>query len=119
MTEGAPSVTDVGRAGRGQERLLELAVSVEGRLSTARACRVRLRLRAKVPLLVEDFGRFGEGALRSWTTTLARGNLRMMEGAASDGHVRRGRRAAGRRGQDALFFAQDGELWASSPWPTR
>ena len=84
VTEGAPSVTDVLAApGVGKERLLELAVSVEGRSEhpLARAVCAYARERKVYPLLVEDFRQIpGEGvaALVDDHPSLA-GNLRMME----------------------------------------
>ncbi len=130
VTEGAPSVTDVLAApGASEERLLELAVSAEGRSEhpLARAVCAYARERKVYPLLVEDFRQIpGEGvaALVDDHPSLA-GNLRMMEARGRargrpplarrqpahdggprhrDGHVRRGRPAAGRRGQDALVL---------------
>ena len=65
VTEGAPSVTDVMPApGVCEERLLELAVSIEGRSEhpLARAVCDYARTRRAYPLIVEDFKQVpGEG----------------------------------------------------------
>ena len=116
VTEGAPSVTDVLAApGVGKERLLELAVSVEGRSEhpLARAVCAYARERKVYPLLVEDFRQIpGEGvaALVDDHPSLA-GNLRMMEARGIETGTFA--EAAGRladEGKTPLFFAQDGEL---------
>ena len=116
VTEGAPSVTDVLAApGASEERLLELAVSVEGRSEhpLARAVCAYARERKVYPLLVEDFRQIpGEGvaALVDDHPSLA-GNLRMMEARGIETGTFA--EAAGRladEGKTPLFFAQDGEL---------
>ena len=116
VTEGAPSVTDVMPApGVGEERLLELAVSIEGRSEhpLARAVCDYARSRHVYPLLVEDFKQVpGEGvaALVDDHPSCA-GNLRMMEArnVAVGAFAEEARRQAD-EGKTPLFFAQDGEL---------
>ena len=116
VTEGAPSVTDVLAApGVGKERLLELAVSVEGRSEhpLARAVCAYARERKVYPLLVEDFRQIpGEGvaALVDDHPSLA-GNLRMMEARGIEtGTFAEAARRLADEGKTPLFFAQDGEL---------
>ena len=116
VTEGAPSVTDVLAApGVGKERLLELAVSVEGRSEhpLARAVCAYARERKVYPLLVEDFRQIpGEGvaALVDDRPSLA-GNLRMMEARGIEtGTFAEAARRLADEGKTPLFFAQDGEL---------
>ncbi|MDY3949372.1 MAG: heavy metal translocating P-type ATPase [Eggerthella lenta] len=116
VTEGAPSVTDVLPApGVGEERLLELAVSVEGRSEhpLARAVCAYARERKAYPLLVEDFKQVpGEGvaALVDDRPSLA-GNLRMMEARGIEtGAFAEAARQLADEGKTPLFFAQDGEL---------
>ncbi|MFR3091000.1 MAG: HAD-IC family P-type ATPase [Eggerthella lenta] len=108
VTEGAPSVTDVLAApGASEERLLELAVSVEGRSEhRSRAVCAYARERKVYPLLVEDFRQIpGEGvaALVDDRPSLA-GNLRMMEarGIETGTFAEAARRLAD--GQDALVL---------------
>ena len=116
VTEGAPSVTDVVPApGVGEERLLELAVSIEGRSEhpLARAVCDYARSRHAYPLLVEDFKQVpGEGvaALVDDRPSCA-GNLRMMEArnVAVGAFAEEAQRQAD-MGKTPLFFAQDGEL---------
>ncbi|WP_101722458.1 heavy metal translocating P-type ATPase [Eggerthella timonensis] len=116
VTEGAPSVTDVMPApGVGEERLLELAVSIEGRSEhpLARAVCDYARSRRAYPLIVEDFKQVpGEGvaALVDDRPSCA-GNLRMMEArnVAVGAFAEEARRQAD-EGKTPLFFAQDGEL---------
>lgn len=116
VTEGAPSVTDVVPApGVGEERLLELAVSIEGRSEhpLARAVCDYARSRRAYPLLVEDFKQVpGEGvsALVDDRPSCA-GNLRMMEArnVAVGAFAEEAQRQAD-MGKTPLFFAQDGEL---------
>ena len=116
VTEGAPSVTDVVPApGVGEERLLELAVSIEGRSEPplARAVCDYARSRHAYPLLVEDFKQVpGEGvaALVDDRPSCA-GNLRMMEArnVAVGAFAEEAQRQAD-MGKTPLFFAQDGEL---------
>ncbi|MDU5066824.1 heavy metal translocating P-type ATPase [Eggerthella sp.] len=116
VTEGAPSVTDVLAApGASEERLLELAVSVEGRSEhpLARAVCAYARERKVYPLLVEDFKQVpGEGvaALVDDRPSCA-GNLRMMEArnVAVGAFAEEAQRQAD-MGKTPLFFAQDGEL---------
>ena len=116
VTEGAPSVTDVMPApGVGEERLLELAVSIEGRSEhpLARAVCDYARSRRAYPLIVEDFKQVpGEGvaALVDDRPSCA-GNLRMMEArnVAAGAFAEEARRQAD-EGKTPLFFAQDGEL---------
>ena len=116
VTEGAPSVTDVLAApGASEERLLELAVSVEGRSEhpLARAVCAYARERKVYPLLVEDFRQIpGEGvaALVDDHPSLA-GNLRMMEARGIEtGTFAEAARRLADEGKTPLFFAQDGEL---------
>ena len=116
VTEGAPSVTDVVPApGVGEERLLELAVSIEGRSEhpLARAVCDYARERKVYPLLVEDFRQIpGEGvaALVDDHPSLA-GNLRMMEARGIEtGTFAEAARRLADEGKTPLFFAQDGEL---------
>ena len=116
VTEGAPSVTDVLAApGASEERLLELAVSVEGRSEhpLARAVCAYARERKVYPLLVEDFRQIpGEGvaALVDDRPSLA-GNLRMMEARGIEtGTFAEAARRLADEGKTPLFFAQDGEL---------
>ena len=116
VTEGAPSVTDVLAApGASEERLLELAVSVEGRSEhpLARAVCAYARERKVYPLLVEDFRQIpGEGvaALVDDHPSLA-GNLRMMEARGIEtGTFAEAARWLADEGKTPLFFAQDGEL---------
>ena len=116
VTEGAPSVTDVLPApGASEERLLELAVSVEGRSEhpLARAVCAYARERKAYPLLVEDFKQVpGEGvaALVDDRPSLA-GNLRMMEARGIEtGAFPEAARQLADEGKTPLFFAQDGEL---------
>ena len=116
VTEGAPSVTDVLAApGVGEERLLELAVSVEGRSEhpLARAVCAYARERKVYPLLVEGFRQIpGEGvaALVDDHPSLA-GNLRMMEARGIEtGTFAEAARRLADEGKTPLFFAQDGEL---------
>ena len=116
VTEGAPSVTDVLAApGASEERLLELAVSVEGRSEhpLARAVCAYARERKVYPLLVEDFRQIpGEGvaALVDDHPALA-GNLRMMEARGIEtGTFAEAARRLADEGKTPLFFAQDGEL---------
>ena len=116
VTEGAPSVTDVLAApGASEERLLELAVSVEGRSEhpLARAVCAYARERKMYPLLVEDFRQIpGEGvaALVDDHPSLA-GNLRMMEARGIEtGAFPEAARQLADEGKTPLFFSQDGEL---------
>ena len=116
VTEGAPSVTDVLAApGASEERLLELAVSIEGRSEhpLARAVCAYARERKVYPLLVEDFRQIpGEGvaALVDDHPSLA-GNLRMMEARGIEtGTFAEAARRLADEGKTPLFFAQDGEL---------
>ena len=116
VTEGAPSVTDVAAApGVSEERLLEAAVSVEGRSEhpLARAVCAYARERGAYPLLVEDFKQVpGEGiaALVDDVPVLA-GNLRMMESRGVDaGDLAAAAHAFADDGKTPLFFAADGEL---------
>ena len=114
VTEGAPSVTDV-LAAPSEERLLELAVSVEGRSEhpLARAVCAYARERKVYPLLVEDFRQIpGEGvaALVDDHPSLA-GNLRMMEARGIEtGAFPEAARQLADEGKTPLFFSQDGEL---------
>ena len=116
VTEGAPSVTDVVAApGIGEDRLLELAVSVEGRSEhpLARAVCDYAREQRAYPLLVEDFKQVpGEGvaALVDDRPSLA-GNLRMMEARGIEvGTFAETAQRQADAGKTPLFFAQDGEL---------
>ena len=116
VTQGAPSVTDVLCAeGADRERLLELAVSIEGRSEhpLARAVCAYAREQKAYPLLVEDFKQVpGEGvaALVDDRPSLA-GNLRMMEArGVAAGAFDETARALADEGKTPLFFAQDGEL---------
>ncbi|WP_080797408.1 heavy metal translocating P-type ATPase [Arabiibacter massiliensis] len=116
VTEGAPSVTDVLSApGVAKERLLELAVSIEGRSEhpLARAVVEHARAQGAYPLIVEAFEQApGEGvsALVDDRPSLA-GNLRMMEarGVAAGALADEAARLAD-EGKTPLFFAQDGKL---------
>ncbi len=114
VTEGAPSVTDVVAApGVGEERLLEAAVSVEGKSEhpLARAVVEHARARGAHPLIVEGFSQMpGEGvkALVDDLPTIA-GNLRMMEARGVDaGDLAQAARRFADEGKTPLFFAQDG-----------
>ncbi len=114
VTEGAPSVTDVVAApGVGEERLLEAAVSVEGKSEhpLARAVVEHARARGAHPLIVEGFSQMpGEGvkALVDDRPTIA-GNLRMMEARGVDaGDLAQAARRFADEGKTPLFFAQDG-----------
>ena len=116
VTQGTPSVTDVvAAAGVGPERLLELAMSIEGRSEhpLARAVCAYAREQKAYPLLVEDFKQVpGEGvaALVDDRPSCA-GNLRMMEarGIAVGGFAAAAHALAD-EGKTPLFFAQDGKL---------
>ena len=114
VTEGAPSVTDVVAApGVGEERLLEAAVSVEGKSEHPLAGAVveHARARGAHPLIVEGFSQVpGEGveALVDDRPTIA-GNLRMMEARGVDaGDLAQAARRFADEGKTPLFFAQDG-----------
>ena len=116
VTEGAPSVTDVAPArGVAEDRLLEAAVSVEGRSEhpLARAVCAYARERGAYPLLVEDFKQVpGEGiaALVDDVPVFA-GNLRMMESRGVDaGDLAATARELAADGKTPLFFAADGRL---------
>lgn len=116
ITEGTPSVTDVIAApGVDIARLLEAAVSIEGRSEhpLARAiCDYAYEQKA-YPLLVEDFKQVpGEGvtALVDDRPTCA-GNLRMMEGRSIDvGEFAVTAHRLADEGKTPLFFAQDDAL---------
>lgn len=117
ITQGAPSVTDVvAVSGIGEERLLELAVSVEGRSEhpLARAVCAYANQQQVYPLLVEDFQQVpGEGvaALVDDRPSCA-GNLRMMEARGiPTGEFAAVARALADEGKTPLFFAQDGVLF--------
>ena len=117
VTEGAPSVTDVVPApGVGEERLLELAVSIEGRSEhpLARAvCGFAQARGTAADARIEGFMQVpGEGlsATVDGAAVLA-GNLRMMEArnVAVGAFAEEAQRQAD-MGKTPLFFAQDGEL---------
>ena len=117
ITQGTPSVTDVvAVSGIGEERLLELAVSVEGRSEhpLARAVCAYANRQQVYPLLVEDFKQVpGEGiaALVDDRPSCA-GNLRMMEARGiPTGEFAAVARALADEGKTPLFFAQDGVLF--------
>lgn len=116
ITQGTPSVTDVIAAfGVDNARLLEAAVSIEGRSEhpLARAICEYAREQKAYPLLVEDFKQIpGEGveALVDDRLTFA-GNLRMMEarGIATSEVAATAQHLAD-EGKTPLFFAQEGAL---------
>ena len=116
ITEGAPSVTDVIAApGVDAARLLEAAVSIEGRSEhpLARAVCDYARAKKAYPLLVEDFQQVpGEGVTAQVDDRpTCAGNLRMMEARGIDtGAFAAKARELADEGKTPLFFAQDNAL---------